>query len=49
LDLIGPEEVDDFFVGENGVGGQIATAHQHGKQERGRANGKQAPALGDGA
>src|SRR5450755_3498548 len=48
-DLVRPEQVDDFFVGENRVRGRAAAAHQHDEKKCGRSPDPQAPTLDYGA
>ena len=49
LDLIGPEQVYDFLVRQNGIRGRTTAAHEHDEKKCQRADRKQAPTLGDGA
>ena len=44
-DLVGPEQVHDLLVRQNGVCGQTAATHEHNQQKRGRTAAKQAPTL----
>ena len=48
-DLIGPEQVHDFLVRQNGVCGRTAAAHEHDEKKCHRADRKQAPPFGYGA
>jgi hypothetical protein len=49
LDLIDPQQVNDFLVRQNGVCGQTVAAHQYDEKKRRCTDRTQAPALGNGA
>ena len=43
---VGPEQVNNFLVGQNGVRGRTVTADQHDEKNRQYADRKHAPAPG---
>ena len=46
---IGPEQVNNFFVGQDGVRGRAVAAHEHNEKDCHYTDRKQAPTFGHGA
>jgi hypothetical protein len=49
LDLIGPPQVYDFLVRQNGVRGRAVAAHEHNEKDGHYTDRRQAPTFGHGA